>query len=67
VPTTRVAHQFVFIEARLDAITVSAADGAQAVCAFVNDPTSPAQRNAKLNAVDSLLHWAHVAAATGAD
>jgi D-lactate dehydrogenase len=30
-------HQFVFIEARLDATTVPAAGGAQAVCVFVND------------------------------
>ena len=30
-------HQLVFIEARLDATTVPAADGAQAVCVFVND------------------------------
>jgi D-lactate dehydrogenase len=30
-------HQLVFIEARLDATTVPAAGGAQAVCVFVND------------------------------
>ena len=30
-------HQLLFLEARLDATTVSAADGAQAVCVFVND------------------------------
>lgn len=30
-------HQLLFLEARLDKTTVSAADGAQAVCVFVND------------------------------
>ena len=30
-------HRLRFVEARLDATTVAAADGAQAVCAFVND------------------------------
>lgn len=30
-------HQLLFLEARPDATTVSAADGAQAVCVFVND------------------------------
>lgn len=30
-------HELVFLEARLDASTVTAAHGAQAVCAFVND------------------------------
>jgi D-lactate dehydrogenase len=30
-------HQFLFLEARLDASTVAAAEGAQAVCLFVND------------------------------
>jgi D-lactate dehydrogenase len=30
-------HELVFLEARLDAATVAAADGAQAVCVFVND------------------------------
>ncbi len=30
-------HELVFLEARLDASTVAAAAGAQAVCAFVND------------------------------
>jgi lactate dehydrogenase-like 2-hydroxyacid dehydrogenase len=30
-------HQLLFLEARLDATTVSAADGARAVCVFVND------------------------------
>lgn len=31
------AHDLVFLEARLDATTVAAAAGSQAVCAFVND------------------------------
>jgi D-lactate dehydrogenase len=30
-------HELVFLEARLDATTVAAAEGAQAVCVFVND------------------------------
>ena len=30
-------HAFVFLEGRLDSTTVALADGAQAVCAFVND------------------------------
>lgn len=30
-------HQFVYLESRLDATTAFAAEGAQAVCAFVND------------------------------
>ena len=30
-------HQFMFLEARLDACTVAAAEGAPAVCVFVND------------------------------